>query len=273
MAKTRRGPELYEMLSPDRKETARLLEPPSRVPTPDSAKIETPRRVPDPVERTEAALRSQAKPEHAGVALRPLVSIDGACLTVSLTSKRAAIVFFVLLVGAALGARAISGYGGSRYAAGHEVGRASYVAGAIDEISAARAAPPQSEIVASLLADANQGLSANLPQPGVNSVGPTAWIRGHSYVVVQEFGVGLTVDAERARDFLLQNGIEAEIVPMPAGRMQLITAQGYNLRDPAQKKMAQALLDRVRRCGETYFAEQGGYRLDGYLKTLKTENW
>jgi len=62
-------------------------------------------------------------------------------------------------------------------------------------------------------------------------------------------------------------------VRLPGGAIQLITKQGYNQKDSTQRQLAENLLEREHRIGREYFASGGGYRLEGYFKTLKGVTW
>ncbi|MCH8146823.1 MAG: hypothetical protein IH987_02380 [Planctomycetes bacterium] len=63
------------------------------------------------------------------------------------------------------------------------------------------------------------------------------------------------------------------MVIQPRGSIQLITTQGFNRRDPAQKQMAAAALEEVHKIGKLFYAQGGGYKLKGYFKTLKGDAW
>ena len=103
--------------------------------------------------------------------------------------------------------------------------------------------------------------------------GTTKWVRDHTYVVAQEFPNGDMAAANRAKDFLATVGITADVVRRPNGSLQLITTKGYSLRDPAQRVLAEDLKRRVHSAGAQYYAAGGGYKLEGYFKTLKGDRW
>ena len=63
------------------------------------------------------------------------------------------------------------------------------------------------------------------------------------------------------------------MVIQPRGSIQLITTQGFNRRDAAQKQMAAAALEEVHKIGKRFYAQGGGYKLKGYFKTLKGDAW
>jgi len=63
------------------------------------------------------------------------------------------------------------------------------------------------------------------------------------------------------------------LVRLSNGATQLITTQGYNRRDPTQHQMADQLLEKTRTLGAQYYAAGGGYKLEGYFKSLKSDTW
>ena len=98
-------------------------------------------------------------------------------------------------------------------------------------------------------------------------------MRDLTYIVAQEFAPGREEDARRAGAFVGERGIAVDIVRLDGGAMQLITLQGYNHKDAAQKKLADELLKKQRAAGAEYFASGGGYKLEGYYRTLKRDKW
>ena len=212
------------------------------------------------------------------------LELDGDRVLVSLTSATGAAAVFA----AAVVFIVIYGWGYSRgedsgVRAGYAAGRASYATGTASEIEAARSTPPVTYLVGGLLEETGgAGLStsdatgAEAATGGdARSIEPAAveWIRGYTYVVAQEFSAGHANDAGRAREFLAEGGIETATVRLPGGGVQLITAQGYDRSDPTQKRMADLLLEKVRTVGTRYYSAGGGYKFDGYFKTLKRDNW
>lgn len=158
---------------------------------------------------------------------------------------------------------------------GLRTGQPSFSA-AIDEVDRVRNQPPQSELIAPLL------VSGGAPGPKASTHSDTprrpaensaAWSKGMTYLVVQEFPAGGVEDARSARDFLADHGVTAQVVGFSGGSSRLIAQPGFNLKEPAQKRMAEELKTTVHAIGEKYFAAGGRYRMKGYLKTLTTENW
>ena len=111
---------------------------------------------------------------------------------------------------------------------------------------------------------------AKLP---VNAAPAAGWVRDQTYIVVQEFPAANVEKARHAREFLGQRGVNTELVSLNNDTTLLIATQGYNHKDPAQKRLAEQLLEKVRTIGTQYYAAGGGYKLEGYYKTLKRDNW
>lgn len=158
------------------------------------------------------------------------------------------------------------------------------------DIESVRQQPPVSHLIEGLLAGgAKPPVSpvrqaekpASKPQsnpllatPADLPAGPQqGWVRDFTYIMTQEFAAGRVDDAKRAQEFLKSKGFPAEIVKLDNGALQLITLEGYNHKDSAQKKKADALLKKQRAAGTEYFASGGGYKLEGYFKTLKKDEW
>jgi hypothetical protein len=217
------------------------------------------------VARTE-----QARPptsEHV-----PLIEIEGDRFRLSFSSLTAAFAVFGFVV-AVVAAFLLGGERG--YDKGFANGRLSYEAEAVDEIEAARNQPAATHLVEELLAEIphNNVGPGNRDAVGSTATQATKWVREHTYVVAQEFPNGDVEAANRAKDFLATAGILADVVRRPNGSLQLITTEGYNLRDPAQREMAEELKRRVHSAGAQYYAAGGGYKLEGYFKTLKGDRW
>jgi len=117
-------------------------------------------------------------------------------------------------------------------------------------------------------ARSNSGAVAKTP-PGPQQ----GWARDYTYIVAQEFAAGRSEDARRAQEYLTSKGFVAQVVKLSGGALQLITLEGYNHKDPAQKQKADEILKKQRAAGAEYFASGGGYKLEGYYKTLKKDQW
>jgi len=215
---------------------------------------------------------------------RPLFEVDGDRVCVSFTSMTAAIAVFIglasILAAYTLGARR-GDHGGFRR--GFDAGQADAGSTAGDEIEAVRNQLPASHLVSGLLQEAGvKGpdenrtamKAADAPAKLSGSSAPDAgWIRNLTYIVVQEFQAANVEKAGHAREFLAQRGVAAELVPLNNDTTLLIATQGYNHKDPAQKRLAEQLLEKIRTIGAQYYAAGGGYKLEGYFKTLKRDNW
>ena len=226
----------------------------------------------EPESLAELVSKEPATPER-------VIKLDDDRVRISLSSVGCAVVVFalaVLAVGAFdLGRRRGDGQGFGR---GYEAGRASYAADTISEIETARNQPPATHLVASLLERPDQDRQdvqddqRPAPDSDMNrSAG--AWIRDYTYIVAQEFGSAHLDDAPGAQDFLAEHGIESALVQTPRGTAQLITVQGFDRSDPTQRKMADQLLQKVHAVGAQYYTDGGGYKLEGYFKTLKGDRW
>lgn len=208
-----------------------------------------------------------------------VIELDDDRVRISLTSVGCAVVVFavaVLAVGAFdLGRRRGDGKGFER---GYEAGRASYAADTVSEIETARNQPPATHLVASLLERPDPDRKdvqddQSIAQDSDMNRSTDAWIRDYTYIVAQEFGIGHLDDAPGAQDFLAEHGIESALVRTPRGSAQLISVQGFDRSDPTQRKMADQLLQKVHAVGAQYYADGGGYKLEGYFKTLKSDRW
>jgi len=204
-----------------------------------------------------------------------LLSFDDECVTISLTSLSAAIAVFVLSVGL-LGLYELGRTRGESagFQKGYRSGRASYASDATSEIEAARNAAPASHIVEGLLESASNA-AATPVEPGNGSAASpsTPWVQGLTYVVAQEFAPQAEEDALKAQAFLRSQGIDTALIRLDNHWFQLVTTQGYDRSDAVQRDLADKFLAKEHQAGAAYFASGGGYRLEGYFKTLRNESW
>jgi len=268
MTKSKRGRSLFDLLQPEEATGSEaspssgvgVQQPPAELPRPSGSRTRG----------TNVARTTPAAAPASGH--EPLVEVDGDRFRLSFSSLTAALAVFglVIVVFAAFW------LGGERgYDKGYASGRLSFEAEAVDEIEAARNQPAATHLIEDLLAEApHQGASPTEQDAvGSSEAQATRWVRDHTYVVAQEFPNGDVEAANRAKDYLATAGILAAVVRRPNGSLQLITAEGYNLKDPAQRELAEELKRRVHSAGAQYYAAGGGYKLEGYFKTLKGDRW
>jgi len=248
-------------------------------------------------------IADSAEPGDARDAKNTAMQIKGDRLELSLTPFTAAVGAFVILL-LVLGVYIVGRSRGEK--AGvlrgvSEIASAGALEG-IDGVETARQQPPASHLVESLFepnAKANGNPNANArpnremeriagapvrpaegratSKPAVDAKIPPGpqqgWARDYTYIVAQEFAAGRTEDARRAQEYLTSKGFAAQVVKLSGGALQLITLEGYNHKDPAQKQKADEILKKQRAVGAEYFASGGGYKLEGYYKTLKKDQW
>ncbi len=283
MAKTKRStPPLFELLEGNRLRRGDLGPPPDlRVVHPEPESEEA---------SSQRGARFALAGEHSATNGRHAVAqFLGDRLHLSLTPFTAAVGVFLIAV-VVLGAIYLGQQRGEKAArrAIIEAGIAGAPADA-DTVEAARQQQPAAHLVESLLANdakpnpspktAERAQPKNTPAPALSVTSETSispqhgWVRDFTYIMTQEFAAGRMEDARRAQDFLASRGFPAEIVKLDSGALQLITLEGYNHKDADQKKKADALLKKQRAAGTEYFATGGGYKLEGYFKTLKKDQW
>ena len=285
MAKSKHGPALFELMKGARPESVSAREdeaeapegPPA--PTPpigEASAMEPPAEV---EERAPAVVEAGETAAVRGA----LAEVYGDRIRFSLTQRTATIV-----AGVAVLVVLFAGYLGFRmgHARGVEQGRLAVQEEKVDAIEQARQAAPTQNLFEGVGNDPTAAATPDrepvLPRPAppaapAPAAEPPAWISGHTYIVVQEFKADARGDAERARDFLLENGVETAIVPNGAaasGRCRLITATGFNRDDPVQKKLADEYRDRVRRIGQAYGESGGRYDFNSaYFMKLTGDHW
>lgn len=213
----------------------------------------------------------------------PLFEVDGRRLRFSFTSVSAAAVTFgilaVVTVAYIVGSRSAES---GAYKRGFEAARSAPTSTATDEIQLARNQPPATHLLAPLT---GQPATTSAPAKPVKS-DPTAsaqsptpmpqakgWVQDLTYIVIQEFNASGLEKVKEAQKFLAEKGVDAAVVTLAGGGVHLITTQGYNHKDAAQKKAADQQLAKVRAIGLQYYAAGGGYKLEGYYKSLKKPSW
>ena len=145
----------------------------------------------------------------------------------------------------------------------------------MNEIDSARNQPPATHVVRSLMTSPDNSKPRNtITSKKSNAIdGAAHWVRGFTYIVAQEFGRDYKLHADRAQLFLADHGVDTAKIVLPSGSVQLITIQGFNRSDETHRMMADQLLDKIHKIGTQYFSSGGGYRLQGYFKTLKNDSW
>lgn len=276
MPKAKRGAALFDLLSEDETQGAEPLKVPgwwtsgSQPPKMRAAVPSTQVEMPVPAQDPEM-------PGHVTGEGGRFIQLDGDRIRLSFTSITAAVAVFVTLI-ALLGVFEWGRWNGERtgFQRGHAVGRASYAAGALDEIEAARMQPPATHVVRSLLKQPDTpAQAAGESVVDLDTIGSAEhrWIRDYTYIVAQEFSAGAEDDARRAQVFLARQGVATEVVRYASGAMQLITTEGFDRGDATQRQMADKWLAKVHAVGAEYFETGGRYKLEGYFKTLRNDTW
>lgn len=269
MPKPKTSPALFELL---REKSGRVSEavslprwlrpggaPPGEAPDPAAE------RTPPPEPSHVRLVRERDEPPR-------LFEIDGAVLRIALTSKSGAVALLVGMLALCLS------YALGRNAGGTEQAPSPTSSAAIpDALDHVRSQPPNSQLVTALSPSETTSTAPVVPTPARSApqtaVASVRWQKGLTYIVAQEFGENQTDAAHRASEYLAQFGIATEVVRLSNGVVQLITAEGYNRKEPAQVAQSDDVLKRIHAAGEKYFTAGGGYRLKGYFKTLKGDGW
>lgn len=277
MAKPKQeGPALFDLLGNSQEEVnaqlrPRGVEPPAKPAGPIAPSRPRPERaiVPSRIDRTAAGPQPQPTPPASK---RRLMEFDDECVRFSFTSTSAAISVFLAVVGILVVYEAGRQSGKETYYQwGWRAGRASFQADAESEIDAARSQPPSPHLVEDLLAATGAPASGE-SDPSVDKAA-AQWVEGHTYIVAQEFSPRNRDDAVAAQEYLRSQGIDTALITQDNGWFQLVTTQGYNRSDPVQRDLLAKLLTREHRAGADYFASGGKYKLEGYYKTLRNQNW
>jgi len=273
MPKAKEGPALFELIERQRKNEPDALKVPSWWAHADSKTvgfhdqdIEGDELEVAPAVTVDGPVLVAEKSEHEKT--HRFIEIDGKCVRFTLTSTTGAVVVFAIMMMLVFSHKLGIDSGNARgLRVGLERGRASYAADVMSEIELAKAAPAATSLVSSLIVKAtSEGQSEVVASRA-------QWVKGLTYIVAQEFSSGRDEDALLAKQFLEKRGIKTELVNTMSGATQLITMRGYNHKDRVQKQMADALLEKVKAAGEEYFTVGGGYKLNGYYRTLTRDSW
>ncbi len=292
MRKSKRGPELFEVLSQGSAPDKQLQVPgwwssrgrrPGRAESVEADSSRAPRDVaPARLGGDSDGAAAHGGGTHASAGSGGILELDGHHLRISLTSFSAAILIATALMLLAVSFRIGQDRG---YTGGYTAGRASYSSVVEDEIQRVRQGPPNRELLAGLQ-PLESGAKRQRPsrssarfmvEPGPTGgsapAGP-AWVRDHTYITVQGFAAGSGDDAERVQAFLAEHGVATAIIPLKSGKRLLLTTQGYNHDDPAQKRLNEALNRKVRSLGRMYREADGRYNWnDSYFKKLEEDSW
>ncbi len=279
MATSRKGPSLFEVIR-------------KRDPSADSGRVEVPkwwttrqkRDTPESPE-ADAATSDAANVDRSSIAATRsrLITIDGPRLVISLSSVYAGIAV-ALLIALSSGV----------YVLGHASGRATGQEEGYARARRAIESATLNEIDAARLAKPNPGIFAGLPSSPTRppKVGPThrdtakpktarptssatpRWIKGYTYIVVQEFRANDRAEMQKARSFLRDNGIPTVVVEASGKsryKYRLVTQKGFNRGDPLQKRRCDEYHQRIRKLGKAFVKSGGRYDLQGYQKKATSD--
>ena len=229
-------------------------------------------QVPKPV---EAAADEPVKAPAA-------VEFEGGRLVVSVNTVAAAAVIvglLILVAGVFLAGRNVGLDNG--LAEGYQAGRESIRAETTDEIELARMSAATDENLFGDVGDSPVTRDPRGSSPASESAkasespdGVVEWIRGYTYIAVQDFGVGQRQAALDAQAFLRERGVDTSIVELSGNYpYRLVTTRGYNRTDPAQKQRQDAFQAQLAAMGREYSKAGGRYALKGYPVTLTQDSW
>lgn len=305
MLRSKRGPALFDYLTSGETEREPSRAPragtrPSISAPPESMGITSRtvrRQVPSPVPGSAVITGTAVGSAPAGEekspsgAKRVWIEMEDERIRLSFSSLTAAAAVFVLLMtilaSFEFGKRRGENAGLLR---GIELGRAAIPADASNDLEAIRQQPPTGDVVRSLVRDPNAAGSPGTPDgakvgasppnaPGKSGgtasrkVGAERWVRGKTYIVVQEFAAEKEEFARRAQEFLASKSIPSAIVGGPVGSFRLITTDGFNRQDASERRVSEQALARIHALGEEFYRDGGGYKLQGYFATLKGDGW
>ncbi|MEE9296381.1 MAG: hypothetical protein V3W34_15660 [Phycisphaerae bacterium] len=284
MQKPKRGKALLELIH---QQDASYLRTPGWWRSPDASAGQPEAAPASHSTRASAAV----EPLLSDVAPRRLVSLHGKHVVFSLSSTSAAAAVFVLMLLVGLSFLVGRRTGVQRgLADGFRRGADSVRASAVGEIEAARNAAPNRDIFVGLgSSPLKAAATGDKPTDSVEAASGTdysarrsaraegrgsAWVTGHTYIVVQEFKAGDQVDAAAARLFLRDHGIETDILESRGTyKYRLLTLKGFNREDPDQRKWCDQYHAKIKELGRLFVKAGGRYDLQGYQKTLTGAGW
>ena len=292
MAKSKHGPALFELY--DKAQVRNQPRPAEESPpvgeTPAAPSASALRQTVASLAKTISGWRGgQGSDESASSAPPlppgPLVAVEGGRVRISLGARSGALaVFIVVLLGCGV-------FSSGRWL-GYQVGladgqdreRQEVQRLSNDQIAEARRSEPVSDLFdgigqspVSRSAEAKP-VTPVLPKPVPPATPPPAaksatWVKGATYIVVQEFRSDAGQDATRAQEYLAQQGIESAVVGSPQKGFRLIATPGFNMADASQKELGEKLKERIKNVGKQYYESGGRYKLEGYFRTLKSDSW
>lgn len=232
-------------------------------------------------EQVRAAPGQAILDRTSGHATAPLVTIDGPRLVLSFSTFSAGVAA-TLLIALVVGAFWIGQASGRTrgQAEGFATARESIQAQALNDIELARKSPPRRELFAGMPSspvehDSGEAKSVKKraadSQAVKNQTQQPRGVRGHTYIVVQEFRTEDRAEAEEARRFLQKHKIETTIITSETKstyKYRLVTRRGFNCDDPLQKKRCNDLHAKIREVGELFVKAGGRYNLQGYQKKV-----
>ncbi|MBI1826720.1 MAG: hypothetical protein HY287_17660 [Planctomycetes bacterium] len=277
MRRTRNGPALFELLE----EQSSLFKPLSEKIWRATRKPRT-KSIDQPVPQPEThRFEITTDPQRSGSSW---ISLEGDRIRITFSSLTAAIVLFLfslsLLLAFGWGARRGETRGLQRGLAAQ-----SQASDPVrqDEISAVRERKPSSELIKDIaVGPQNPVIQASKPViapkelPAHSTAQEQAapnWVKDRTYIVAQEMPASAMASAQTAQEFLVRGGVQTTIIKPNDRTLLLVTTHGYNHKDGAEKHQSEQLLDRIRALGTEFYAAGGGYKLEGYYRTLKRDAW
>jgi hypothetical protein len=291
MARPKRAP-LYEVLAKSKNPPGWIRQR-HRSEDEAGAESEPPNDVADAPapEATEPVPQAATPPAGAvdkGASDERIIVIDGRVVRLALTSTTAAIVIFVLVaaVVAAFWTGRSAGLSTGREQ-GYEKAQQDLEAEGIDAIELARRGPPETGLFEGIgESPIGTGAAAEDPDPvedeearrpespAPRAPATTEWVKGLTYVVVQEFHRTAGDDARRAQAYLAKNNIDTALIELSTEwGYRLITRKGFDWDSQSGRRECDQFLKRLRQIGKAYWNSGGGYKLEGYPKKLTNDHW
>lgn len=209
------------------------------------------------------------------------VSMRDDRVVISLSSVSAAVVVFVCVV-SLIGAFELGQRRGhaSGVLEGFDRAAQAGAPAAADEVEAVREGPVRTDLLSggntTGSSEAKNSSRQDLLSGPSKATAPSVkseWVKGRTYVIVQEFGKDAETDARKAQAFLQTRGIETAMVRMESGALRLVSTAGYDRQDAKERGRSDELIEKIRTAGAEYYKTGGGYKLEGYFATLRQDRW